>query len=114
MVNGARVPVADAAYRPGHALRQPLLTGTVAVIFGDRSADMLSGYRVLSRRFVKSFPGARDAASRSRPSSRCTRSSCACRSPRSQTPYRDRPAGSHSKLRTFRDGWRILRTIFSW
>ena len=52
----ARVATTALAYRPGHAFGNRLLTGAVAAIFGDRVRDMLSGYRVLSRRFVKSFP----------------------------------------------------------
>ena len=56
MVNGARVATTEHAYRPGHRLGNTLLTGTVALMFGNRIRDMLSGYRVFSRRFVKSFP----------------------------------------------------------
>ena len=56
MVNGARVTDTDAAYRRGHRLGNRVLTGIVQSIFGNRVTDMLSGYRVFSRRFVKSFP----------------------------------------------------------
>src|SRR5262249_7289608 len=56
MANCARVPTGDDAYRPGHLIGNRLLTWLVAKIFGNRLGDMLSGYRVLSRRFVKSFP----------------------------------------------------------
>ena len=56
MVNGARVTEIVEAYRPGHRFGNMMLTGIVAKIFGNRVADMLSGYRVFSRRFVKSFP----------------------------------------------------------
>ncbi|MGH8258569.1 MAG: glycosyltransferase family 2 protein, partial [Steroidobacteraceae bacterium] len=56
MVNGARRPVGNAAYRPGHRFGNRLLSGLVASFFGDQISDLLSGYRVFSRRFVKSFP----------------------------------------------------------
>jgi glycosyltransferase involved in cell wall biosynthesis len=111
MVNGARIATAAAAFRPGHRFGNRLLTGTVAVIFGDRLKDMLSGYRVMSRRFIKSFPA---LASGFETETELTVHALELRLPVAevQTPYRDRPAGSLSKLRTFRDGWRILRTIF--
>ena len=110
MVNGARVAVTTAAYRPGHVLGNKVLTGTVAMIFGDRLTDMLSGYRVFSRRFVKSFPA---LASGFETETELTVHALELRLPIAElpTPYRDRPAGSQSKLRTFRDGFRILRTI---
>jgi Glycosyltransferases involved in cell wall biogenesis len=111
MVNGARVPVAAAAFRPGHVLGNRMLTGTVAMIFGDRLKDMLSGYRVMSRRFVKSFPA---LAAGFETETELTVHALELRLPVAevQTPYRDRPAGSTSKLRTYRDGFRILGTIF--
>lgn len=111
MVNGARVPIAAAAFRPGHVLGNRMLTGAVAVIFGDRLKDMLSGYRIMSRRFVKSFPA---LASGFETETELTVHALELRLPiaEMQTPYRDRPSGSQSKLRTFRDGFRILRTIF--
>jgi hypothetical protein len=111
MVNGARVATAASAFRPGHRFGNRLLTGTVAAIFGDRLKDMLSGYRVMSRRFIKSFPA---LASGFETETELTVHALELRLPIAevQTPYRDRPVGSLSKLRTFRDGWRILRTIF--
>ncbi len=110
MVNGARVAVSTGAFRPGHAFGNRLLTGTVALIFGDGLKDMLSGYRVMSRRFVKSFPA---LASGFETETELTVHALELRLPtvEIQTPYRDRPNGSQSKLRTFRDGFRILRTI---
>jgi len=110
MVNGARVAVTSAAYRPGHVMGNKMLTGTVALIFGDRLRDMLSGYRVFSRRFVKSFPA---LASGFETETELTVHALELRLPIAElpTPYRDRPEGSQSKLRTFRDGFRILRTI---
>jgi glycosyltransferase involved in cell wall biosynthesis len=110
MVNGARVATTANAHRPGHALGNRLLTSTVAVVFGDRIRDMLSGYRVLSRRFVKSFPA---LATGFETETELTVHALELRLPIAEvdTPYRDRAAGSQSKLRTFRDGFRILRTI---
>ncbi len=110
MVNGARVATTELAYRPGHALGNKLLTGTVAAIFGSRIRDMLSGFRVFSRRFVKSFPA---LASGFETETELTVHALELRLPIAEvkTPYRDRPVGSQSKLRTFRDGFRILRTI---
>jgi glycosyltransferase involved in cell wall biosynthesis len=111
MVNGARMPVAAGAFRPGHVFGNRLLTGTVAAIFGDRLRDMLSGYRVMSRRFIKSFPA---LASGFETETELTVHALELRLPIAevQTPYRERMQGSQSKLHTFRDGWRILRTIF--
>jgi glycosyltransferase involved in cell wall biosynthesis len=110
MVNGARVAATTNAYRLGHAFGNRLLTSTVAVVFGDRIRDMLSGYRVLSRRFVKSFPA---LAAGFETETELTVHALELRLPIAEvdTPYRDRAAGSQSKLRTFRDGFRILRTI---
>jgi glycosyltransferase involved in cell wall biosynthesis len=110
MVNGARVAVTSAAYPPGHALGNKMLTSTVALIFGDRLRDMLSGYRVFSRRFVKSFPA---LATGFETETELTVHALELRLPIAElpTPYCDRPEGSQSKLRTFRDGFRILRTI---
>jgi len=110
MVNGTRIATTANAYRLGHALGNRLLTGTVAAVFGDRISDMLSGYRVLSRRFVKSFPA---LAAGFETETELTVHALELRLPIAEvdTPYRDRAAGSQSKLRTFRDGFRILRTI---
>jgi glycosyltransferase involved in cell wall biosynthesis len=111
MVNGARKPITQEAFRPGHVFGNQLLTGTVALIFGSRLGDMLSGYRIMSRRFVKSFPA---LASGFETETELTVHALELRLPLAeiQTPYRDRVVGSQSKLRTFRDGFRILRTIF--
>lgn len=110
VVNGARVATSNAAYRPGHAFGNRLLSGTVRAIFGKRVRDMLSGYRALSRRFIKSFPA---LATGFETETELTVHALELRLPivEIDTPYRDRPAGSQSKLRTFRDGFRILRTI---
>ena len=110
LVNAARVPVTELAYRRGHKLGNKLLTGTVAMIFGNRIRDMLSGYRALSRRFVKSFPA---LATGFETETELTVHALELRLPIAEieTPYRDRPQGSQSKLRTFEDGFKILRTI---
>ena len=110
MVNAARIAATNSAYRSGHKVGNKILTGTVAAIFGNRIRDMLSGYRVLSHRFVKSFPA---LATGFETETELTVHALELRLPieEIETPYRNRPNGSESKLRTFRDGFRILRTI---
>jgi len=110
MVNGARVTDIVKAYRPGHRFGNKLLTGIVRHIFGNRIQDMLSGYRVFSRRFIKSFPA---LASGFETETELTVHALELRMPIAEikTPYKDRPPGSHSKLNTIRDGIRILKTI---
>jgi glycosyltransferase involved in cell wall biosynthesis len=110
MVNGARVTDSRGAYRPGHRLGNQLLSGTVAWFFGNRLGDLLSGYRVFSRRFVKSFPALSGGFEIE---TEFTVHALQLRMPIAELPtnYRDRPAGTASKLSTYRDGWRILRTI---
>ncbi|MDE1900103.1 MAG: glycosyltransferase [Alphaproteobacteria bacterium] len=110
MVNGARVTDIEKAYRPGHRFGNWLLTGMVAWIFGSRFTDMLSGYRVMSRRYVKSFPA---LAAGFETETELTVHALELRMPIAEiaTPYKDRPEGSISKLSTFRDGFRILWTI---
>lgn len=110
MVNCARISSESEAYRPGHRLGNRLLTGLVARVFGNRLSDMLSGYRVMSRRFVKSFP----ALSRGfEIETELTVHALELRAPIGElsAPYISRPHGSSSKLRTMRDGLRILRLI---
>ena len=111
MINGARRACADAAYRPGHRFGNRLLTGLVASFFGGRLSDLLSGYRVLSRRFVKSFPA---LSSGFEIETELSVHALQLRMPLSEVEvqYRERPQGSASKLSTYRDGFRILRTIF--
>ncbi len=110
MVNGTRVTEIEAAYRPGHRLGNLVLTGIVRTIFGDRIKDMLSGYRVFSRRFVKSFPALSVGFETE---TEFTVHALELGMPIGQveTPYRERPPGSQSKLNTVRDGIRILLTI---
>jgi len=110
MVNGARVSDAATAYRPGHRFGNAVLTGLVARVFGGHVSDMLSGYRVFSRRFVKSFPALSGGFETE---TEFTVHSLELCMPIGElaTPYKERPAGSTSKLHTYSDGLRILRTI---
>lgn len=110
MVTGVRVTEAAGAYRPGHRLGNAVLTGMVRRIFGDRISDMLSGYRVFSRRFAKSFPA---MATGFETETEFTVHALELRMPVGElrTPYRERPPGSQSKLNTYRDGLRILNAI---
>ncbi len=110
MVNGARVTEVRAAYRPGHRFGNRLLTGLVAWTFGNGLTDMLSGYRVFSRRYVKSFPS---LAVGFEIETELTIHALHLRMPIAEiaTPYRERPNGSTSKLSTWRDGLRILWKI---
>lgn len=110
MVSGCRVTEIQEAYRPGHRFGNWMLTGLVAGIFGKRTTDMLTGYRVFSRRFVKSFP----ALSRGfEIETELTVHALELRMPIADvdTAYVDRLPGSDSKLNTIRDGMRILKMI---
>lgn len=100
----------NSAYRKGHAQGNKLFNRLVGFLFGDTVTDMLSGYRVFSRRFVKSFP----ALSREfEIETELTVHSMALRVPQCEVAvgFKDRPEGSESKLRTYRDGSRILSLI---
>ena len=110
MVVGLRVDQSQAAYRRGHRMGNRLFTGFLASTFGHAFKDMLSGYRVFSRRFVKSFPVLSDgfeietefavyALELSLPAAEI------------ETPYYARPEGSFSKLNTWQDGLRIFNTM---
>ena len=110
MVVAARADRDLAAYRSGHRFGNRLLTGFVAHVFGYAFTDMLSGYRVFSRRFVKSFPvlsGGFEIETE------LTIHALELGLPIAEveTPYYARPVGSASKLNTWRDGLRILWTI---
>src|SRR5579859_4852548 len=107
MVVGSRLNTQAAeAFRAGHHFGNKLLTGTVSHIFGDRFDDMLSGYRVFSRRFVKSFPA---VSSGFETETELAVHALSLRLPVAEieTPYGARPEGSVSKLNTYRDGIRI-------
>lgn len=110
MVTGTRQTEAVEAYRRGHRLGNAVLTGLVRHIFGNRVSDMLSGYRAFSRRFVKSFPA---LAAGFETETEFTVHALELNMPIGEvvTAYRGRPPGSASKLRTYADGARILRTI---
>ena len=110
MVVANRVDRDQAAYRAGHRAGNKLLNRFVATVFGAGLQDMLSGYRVFSRRFVKSFPV---LSSGFEIETELTVHALELDLPITEidTPYYPRPQGSTSKLNTWRDGWRILRTI---
>jgi glycosyltransferase involved in cell wall biosynthesis len=112
MVNGARLTTIKEAYRPGHRFGNWLLTSIVAWTFGNRLKDMLSGYRVFSRRYVKSFPSL-SVGFETEPE--LTAHALHLRMPIAEivTAYRDRPTGSTSKLSTYKDGCRILLRILA-
>jgi glycosyltransferase involved in cell wall biosynthesis len=110
MVVATRIDREEAAYRRGHRTGNWLLTGFVAHIFGRALTDILSGYRVFSRRFVKSFPilsGGFEIETE------LTVHALELELPVGEvaTPYYSRPSGSASKLNTWRDGFRILWTV---
>ncbi len=110
MVNGRRVHSEDEAYRPGHKFGNKLLTSLVKLVFGSGIDDMLSGYKVFSRRFAKSFPS---LSSGFEIETELTVHALELRMPIAEvdTTYGSRPEGSESKLSTYSDGFRILRTI---
>lgn len=112
MVVGKRVESHHSAYRAGHKFGNRVLTGLVAWLFGAPVEDMLSGYRVFSRRFVKSFPSSsREFEIETELTVHALQMNMAVAEV--ETNYKERPPGSVSKLRTFRDGWRILITIMN-
>jgi glycosyltransferase involved in cell wall biosynthesis len=111
MVVAARVEEEQAAYRRGHRTGNRLLTAFVASVFGESFTDILSGYRVFSRRFVKSFPVlSRGFEIETELTVHALELELAVAE--MPTPYYARPQGSVSKLSTWRDGLRIVFTIF--
>ncbi|WOF23698.1 glycosyltransferase [Microbacterium betulae] len=109
-VLGVRDQRTQTAYRPGHELGNRGFNKLVGGVFGTEVSDMLSGYRVMSRRFVKSFP----ASSREfEIEAELTVHVMSIRAPQAEmhVGFRDRPSGSASKLRTYHDGFRILSLI---
>jgi glycosyltransferase involved in cell wall biosynthesis len=110
MVVGLRVDQAAAAYRRGHRTGNRMLTGFLSSVFGQAFKDILSGYRVFSRRFVKSFPVLSDGFEIETELS-VHALELALPVAEIETPYYARPEGSFSKLNTWRDGFRILGTI---
>lgn len=110
MVNAARVESEDGTYRRGHRFGNRMLTGLVNALFGRQIHDLLSGYRVFSRRFVKSFPALSDGFEIE---TELTVHALQLHMPVAEieAPYYSRPEGSESKLSTYRDGSRILLTV---
>jgi len=110
MVVGTRRHEEKEAYRGGHVLGNKLFTGILSGLFGRSFTDIFSGYRVFSRRFVKSFPV---LSAGFEIETEISVHALELRMPvgEVETAYGARPEGSHSKLSTYSDGWRILRTI---
>jgi len=109
-INAMRVSTAKEAYRVGHRFGNRLLSGLVRQIFGRQFNDMLSGYKVLSRRFVKSFPA---MSSGFETETELTVHALELRMPSTEivVAYKERPPGSVSKLRTYSDGVQIMMLI---
>ena len=110
MVVGARKDQVEEAYRRGHRLGNRLFNGLLSQLFGRTFSDIFSGYRIFSRRFAKSFP----ALSRGfETETEISVHALDLAMPVAEvvTVYGARPEGSQSKLNTYRDGWRILKTI---
>jgi glycosyltransferase involved in cell wall biosynthesis len=110
MVVGLRIDQAEAAYRRGHRTGNWMLTRFLSSVFGQEFKDILSGYRVFSRRFVKTFPVLSDGFEIETELS-VHALELALPVAEIETPYYARPQGSFSKLNTWRDGFRILGTI---
>ena len=110
MVVGTRRHEEKDAYRGGHVLGNRIFTGLLSGLFGRSFSDIFSGYRVFSRRFVKSFPV---LSSGFEIETEMSVHALELRMPvgEVETAYAARPEGSESKLSTFSDGWRILKTI---
>jgi hypothetical protein len=110
MVVGTRQHEAKEAFRGGHVLGNRLFTGLLSGLFGRSFTDIFSGYRVFSRRYVKSFPV---LSSGFEIETEMSVHALELRMPVGEviTRYGARPEGSASKLSTYRDGWRILNTI---
>jgi len=110
MVVGTRRHEEKEAYRGGHVLGNKIFTGLLSSLFGRSFSDIFSGYRVFSRRFVKSFPVLSEGFEIE---TEMSVHALELRMPvgEVETSYGARPEGSHSKLSTYSDGWRILKTI---
>lgn len=112
LVNARRLSQSGAAYRAGHRFGNQLLTGAAALFFGRRLQDMLSGYKVMSRRFVKSFPSLSHGFEIE---TEIVVHALELRMPMAEvdSAYRARPEGTISKLHTVRDGISIARSILT-
>ncbi|WP_340540815.1 glycosyltransferase [Nocardioides sp. GXZ039] len=107
-VVGVRVDTnEDGSYRPGHAMGNKVFNALTSKMFGEPVTDMLSGYRAFSRRYIKSFPA---NSQEFEIETELTIHAANLRVPQAEVPigFQDRPEGSESKLRTFRDGFKIL------
>ena len=106
-VVGVRVDTNEDGYRPGHELGNRIFNRMTSALFGEPVTDMFSGYRAFSRRYVKSFPANSEEFEIE---TELTIHAAALRVPQAEVPigFKDRPEGSESKLRTFRDGFKIL------
>lgn len=110
MVVCTRKPNGEHSFRKGHALGNKLFTRTVNFLFGHQFTDIFSGYRIFSRRFVKSFPAISQGFEiEAEITIHALQLGLPC--DEIETSYQERPPGSVSKLNTIRDGLRILRTI---
>ena len=110
LLTARRVHTQASAYRPGHVFGNKMLTGLTATLFNVNMPDMLSGYRVFSRRFVKSFPFTAEGFAIE---TELTIHAVRLMMPMAEmdTAYKERALGSLSKLSTFKDGFRILGMI---
>ena len=110
LLTARRVHTQASAYRPGHVFGNKMLTGLTATLFNVNMPDMLSGYRVFSRRFVKSFPFTAEGFAIE---TELTIHAVRLMMPMAEmdTAYKERAVGSLSKLSTFKDGFRILGMI---
>lgn len=110
MIVCKRVTQSQHAFRSGHRFGNALFTKTLAFLFGQSFTDVLTGYRIFSRRFIKSFP---NRSSGFEIETELTVHALQLRLPcrEFETPYLERPEHSHSKLNKWRDGSRILFTI---
>ena len=110
MVVGTRHHEEEEAYRGGHVLGNKAFTGLLAWLFGRSFSDIFSGYRAFSRRYAKSFPALSEGFETE---TEMSVHALELKMPVGEvaTRYGARPEGSESKLSTFRDGWRILKTI---
>lgn len=110
LVNGRRIPEERAAYRTGHRFGNRMFTLLIARLFGRELKDVLSGYKVMSRRFAKSFP-VYSSGFEIETELAVHALTLGVAIAEIDTPYLARPDGSTSKLRALRDGLQILRTI---
>ncbi|WNO52621.1 glycosyltransferase family 2 protein [Stakelama saccharophila] len=112
MIVGTRIHQAADAYRRGHVMGNRMMTALLASLFGRSFTDIFSGYRVFSRRFVKSFPVLSEGFEIE---TEISVHALELKMPvgEVETAYCARPEGSASKLNTYGDGLRIARTILT-